>query len=873
MARSQVAVRGRDRELTALLGGGWQEGTRGRLVVVTAPTGMGRTALLAAAKRRLRAQDVQVLGPSRRADRYGVAPILAGLDAHFDYVGLLDSVRRLRDLAAGDQPALPRITVEVSSIFEELGARGPVALLVDDVDRIAVPAPVLVAARRAGCLVVATCRNATHPGVADLLGLADDVIELGPLPDDVVYAALARQAGHPLDSVLCDVLHTALGSLFGNPGTALATLRELDACGRLVVHRDHMCLLDPAKPIGLPADHYLLDRTREADALRLAAVVAASGELDVDALAVLCNAFDTDVARCGRTLDALVQAEVLVADGFRVRPTCAALATALLDLAGGAGAVHAHIADAVASDRGVNACVKFADHVAQADAAGQPRDLSWLIELAQEIEPTDPGGALRYYLAALRFPPAGEPPCVAVLDRVLALTLRTGRYDWAHQVTADWPRPQHIPAALRVVARLAIIHTGRSMTAETKEWFSIKDIECADLWWFGDGLLTMDAKARPCPVRSIDGPVISAAELDLARSALSWDSDVSPAGPTSAELVEAGRRGDLATVLEIVLGDRYQVPETGPVATYQRLMRAFRTGDWTAALSAARELELSPAPQGRTHTIARIVAAEICAARGEIAQAAQWLADVRPDDMTRTLLAWARAGVLLRSGDGRGTAELARREAQLVGSGEVVPVGMDRLLARGAVAAVQSGDKVTAVALLRKLESWRRSQPTRIAEETVLLTRANVHRDLVAVETATDLVRDRNHVFDLLVARLMQAKLVDDPREALHEAYQLATRCGADNMRQLVLDLLRDRGVEKPQALSGQLRFTPVELRIIAMIRRGRTNRQIATALRVRLKTAENYLTRLLAKTGSRSRVELITACLALPHEAGDRSA
>ncbi|MFI6099905.1 LuxR C-terminal-related transcriptional regulator [Lentzea sp. NPDC051213] len=52
------------------------------------------------------------------------------------------------------------------------------------------------------------------------------------------------------------------------------------------------------------------------------------------------------------------------------------------------------------------------------------------------------------------------------------------------------------------------------------------------------------------------------------------------------------------------------------------------------------------------------------------------------------------------------------------------------------------------------------------------------------------------------------------------------------------------------------------ELRLVEQIRAGLTNRQIATAHRVSKKTVENHLTRLFARTGCRSRVELAVASL-----------
>ncbi|NLU79473.1 helix-turn-helix transcriptional regulator [Micromonospora sp. HNM0581] len=58
--------------------------------------------------------------------------------------------------------------------------------------------------------------------------------------------------------------------------------------------------------------------------------------------------------------------------------------------------------------------------------------------------------------------------------------------------------------------------------------------------------------------------------------------------------------------------------------------------------------------------------------------------------------------------------------------------------------------------------------------------------------------------------------------------------------------------------------FTTMEREVIGLIRHGRTNRQIAVALRISEKTVENHLTRLFARTGCRSRVELAAVSLSL---------
>jgi DNA-binding CsgD family transcriptional regulator len=301
-------------------------------------------------------------------------------------------------------------------------------------------------------------------------------------------------------------------------------------------------------------------------------------------------------------------------------------------------------------------------------------------------------------------------------------------------------------------------------------------------------------------------------------------------------------------VLDIVLGERYQAPEHGPAARYQRLLRGLMHGEWDAALSAARELELHGAPSPRALGFARVLAAEICALRGEAEQAEQWLADVTPDRDNEALHVHARMGILCLTGDVDGALRVARQARRH----DDVSLGLGLLLCRAAAISVRQGERVGSLHFLRTLEAHRLADPTRISEKWVLVARAIVHRDQRAAEAAVELAKRQCKTFDQLVGQLRLAELAEDGGVALTEAV---------GMRRKMVDQFRARGLAMPPAPARD-EFSATELAVIAMVRQGRTNQQIASALGVRPKTVEIYLTRLLAKTGTRSRVELIAASL-----------
>uniref|UniRef100_UPI0040565724 ATP-binding protein n=1 Tax=Streptomyces olivaceus TaxID=47716 RepID=UPI0040565724 len=342
MARTRAAVRGRDQELTALRTALAPDG--GRLIVLTGPAGIGRTALLDSVARLLAADGARVLplrlgtGPDGCGDPYALAALVRAVRERFEQLqesGLseaLSAVAQLRDARGRERGGwTPAVVAALDGLFETVGRRERVALLVDDAHAVAEPAPVLSAARRAGCLVVATCEEGAErgPGLAELLTDADRVMTIGPLADDVALSLVRRAAGARLDESVVTTLRTALGPLLGNPGTVLGTLDALRRSGRLVTFEGRLCLSDPAEPVALPADHPLLRRASAlgGTAVRLLGAVALLDGLDLDALPPLADILEADPVDCGRGLDLLIEAGVLTAgpDG-RIACRCPALA-------------------------------------------------------------------------------------------------------------------------------------------------------------------------------------------------------------------------------------------------------------------------------------------------------------------------------------------------------------------------------------------------------------------------------------------------------------------------------------------------------------------------------------------------------------------
>ena len=97
-------------------------------------------------------------------------------------------------------------------------------------------------------------------------------------------------------------------------------------------------------------------------------------------------------------------------------------------------------------------------------------------------------------------------------------------------------------------------------------------------------------------------------------------------------------------------------------------------------------------------------------------------------------------------------------------------------------------------------------------------------------------------------------------REPLHEALALATRCGADGLANRIRAELLASGIHVRASETSRDVLTASEKRIAGMAAAGQSNREIAQALFVTLKTVETHLSHCYAKLGVRSRHELTSA-------------
>jgi DNA-binding CsgD family transcriptional regulator len=525
----------------------------------------------------------------------------------------------------------------------------------------------------------------------------------------------------------------------------------------------------------------------------------------------------------------------------------------------------------------------LADYVARSGLA-LPIDqhmVAWLLELAEAAERQQPERGAHWCAAALRRLPPTGPQHARALAMLLSLVMQTGQYELLREVLTRYATHGCAPvssAEIRIAAVFVALYTGEPPAEDAVR--ALLDAAIADgdeigfgEWWFGRRLASSTAQAPDYePIRRVGiREPMSLGQIGLLRAALSGDPDAcgrawrevgrAASAPDLDRLRVASAVVDLAEVARIVLGPRYRVPERGVLGVYHRVVREYTDANWSMALSAVHELELSGCGGTLAHHAARLFAAEICAGRGQDSQARDWLADAAPVPRLAALRAWVEIGLLASTGQERSAVALARRVCRTLREAPSRP-GLDRLLIRAVWLAELIDDREGAAALLADIEDLHRRGTWTDTMEIVFMARGLVHRDAMYTQVAADLARRRGNRPALLEACLAVARLAEDPRPWLREAHEIAGQCGASALLDRVRAVTRERGVSAPRPRGQREALSATEQRIIELIKDGLTNRQIALDLRVSEKTVENRLTRLFARTGCRSRVELATASL-----------
>ena len=330
----------------------------------------------------------------------------------------------------------------------------------------------------------------------------------------------------------------------------------------------------------------------------------------------------------------------------------------------------------------------------------------------------------------------------------------------------------------------------------------------------------------------------------------------------AADLFEALTDGDVCVLWKAFGGAPTSAPTSSTVVAplLHELRVAARAGRCDDAIDIARQLELRliDVPDSRVLRTSRAIAAEIHSRRADVRRAADWIA--LTDD--RPVSGPAHAAIRCRVNAAAGHPEDAfvtgtRDVALLLHQGS--KVGVSALLDCLVELAVELSRTAELESLLGQLRELAKSTGDPRAELSWRTAQARVLRDADLAERALDLAREIGHPCQVARCCLLLGTFGPNPQPVLREAQELYRELGSVRGRAQVAAVMRDRGIAVPRRRRRATSLSGNERMVAALASEGLTNRQIAGRLGFSEKTVEGDLTRLFAKTGCRSRIELTT--------------
>jgi DNA-binding CsgD family transcriptional regulator len=426
---------------------------------------------------------------------------------------------------------------------------------------------------------------------------------------------------------------------------------------------------------------------------------------------------------------------------------------------------------------------------------------------------------------------------------------------------ARWWNRLGPPAAVRVSGRaLALCALGRWREA-------LALLAGTEPRSAGAGLATV----LPALRRSVAEMTLGRPEMFRRSLAMEEFSALTPGGRYAVSVVQADQLlglADLRGAADLLAGRRTTIDE---LPMYTRFLWCHLQGRWDDAMALARRLFANNRRVGTPalgHHLFPERVTVILFARGRLRSAARLAGTMREDlgaaaehehivcraeaEVARTLGDLAEAERILRRG-------LEAAEA----AGHVYAT--DELWAELAAVHTDAGDLPSARDSLHHLDGLVAQTD---GERTRLLWLLGSARLLGADSSQADaarkhlleavaLARHRGQPFETGVTLLAAARQEEDPAAMLFEAYELFDRVGAPLWRFRTRTDMRRAGLSVPGR--GQA-TTENEQLLATMVSDGLTNRQVAGVLGLSQDAVANRLTRLFARTGARSRTELVSA-------------
>ncbi|WP_079664528.1 AAA family ATPase [Streptomyces sp. 3214.6] len=444
----------------------------------------------------------------------------------------------------------------------------------------------------------------------------------------------------------------------------------------------------------------------------------------------------------------------------------------------------------------------------------------------------------------------------------LVVAVTANQRDWttmSRLATAHWWDGLPVPALAKVSGQsLALCHLSR--------WK-----EAANLLQQTETVWTTSPRARAAPAlaRALADLAMGRPELYRRELAMHGAPELPPGKVYS---LASGTFDDLLTSYDLNAANN--LLETAGLTVEMlpplgQFLFDHLTGRWDQALESARRLlansEIQSTPVSDNSLMPARTAA-ILLARGRVTSALQIVEEMRGPGTSppQCALNASEAEVLMALGDMDAAEKTLRRGLAAAREHDQI-YGTEELWALLAEVTVEAGRTAEAATCLESLGQVASRTGSGRAQLRYLLASARVLRQ-EAPDTAGDhlreavnLARSRGLPFETATTLLEAADGGAAPGKPLYEAYELFGMTGAALWRFHTRTLLREAGLTIP----GRKQATAENDHLLAtLLAEQLTTRQIATILRLNEDAVVGRLSRLLARTGKRSRTELVTAVL-----------
>ena len=289
------------------------------------------------------------------------------------------------------------------------------------------------------------------------------------------------------------------------------------------------------------------------------------------------------------------------------------------------------------------------------------------------------------------------------------------------------------------------------------------------------------------------------------------------------------------------------------------LMHSFNTGAWPQLLDAAATLrpELEEHENYTMLSIIDPMEIEVLANRGDFAAARRIAARGLPTHpIYRDLRTWALAGLDLLTGrHAQAIASLEHAFARRSSGCKFLP--QDLLLARLVEVHLAAGHPDLARRVAEVLAASPANERTPASEIEWRLLQGVAFADIEQAREGLVLANTLGGPFPIARAELMLGELGDRPEVHLRAAHEGFHSLGATPWRRRAATALRRANLKVPRHRTAAARFSELEMQMARLVQAGSRNRDIANALNVSVSLVEMYLSRIYAKVGCKSRLEL----------------